>query len=250
MRVLIVEDDQDLGAFLKKIFEAERYKVDWVQDGLAGLAVANAEQPDLIILDLGLPGRDGLEVLGDLQAQNADSAVLVLTAREDLHARVQCLDTGADDCLLKPFSFLELTARCRALLRRRERYSHAVLRFGDLEVYRLEHRVVRAGREIPLTAKEFGLLECLLLHRGECVSRAQLLAEVWKLPEDTGTNIVDVYVNYLRRKLELAGLPERGVVETVRGVGYRIGTPASTTEVARADISVREAQELTALAGD
>ena len=234
MRVLVVEDDQDLGAFLKKMLEAEGYRVEWVQDGEAVLQAAETDQPDLVVLDLGLPKRDGLEVLVELQARHADTAVLVLTARNDLQARVQCLDLGADDCLLKPFSFLELTARCRAVLRRRQRHSNVVLRYGDLEVYRLEHRVIRSGREILLTTKEFGLLECLLLHRGECVSRVQLLAEVWRLPEDTGTNIVDVYINYLRKKLEAGGdLPQPALIETVRGIGYRIGGSLENEQRAR-----------------
>jgi DNA-binding response OmpR family regulator len=176
-----------------------------------------------VILDLGLPQRDGLEVLVEMQARYTDAALLVLTGRDDLHARVRCLDLGADDCLLKPFSFLELMARCRALLRRRQRDSNTVLRYGKLELYRMEHRVLRAGQEIPLTTKEFGLLECLLLHRGQTVSRSQLLEQVWKLPRDTGTNLVDVYINYLRKKLEVGGFSGRELIETVRGTGYRIG---------------------------
>jgi DNA-binding response OmpR family regulator len=151
--------------------------------------------------------------------------VLVLTGRNNVDARVECLDLGADDCLLKPFSFFELTARCRALLRRREQFADPVLRYGDLRLNRIEHKVKRAGREIELTAKEFSLLEYLLLHRGECVSRSQLLAEVWQIDKETGTNVVDVYINYLRRKLDAREPLDAttALIETVRGRGYRLG---------------------------
>jgi DNA-binding response OmpR family regulator len=143
--------------------------------------------------------------------------------------RVQCLDMGADDYLLKPFSYFELTARCRALLRRRQRFADPVLRHGDLELHRIEHKVLRGGRLVCLTAKEFSLLEYLLLHQGECVSRSELLASVWQMSEQTGTNVVDVYVNYLRRKVgDAVGDPHAGssrasLIETVRGAGYRLG---------------------------
>lgn len=225
MRVLVVEDDCSLGAFLRKGMELEGHRVEWVEDGEAALIRASESHPDLILLDLSLPKRDGMEVLAELRARHDDAAVLVLTGRNDLHARVQCLDLGADDCLLKPFSYFELTARCRALLRRRQQFADPVLRHGDLELHRIEHKVTRAGLAIGLTAKEFALLEFLLLHRGECVSRSQLLAEVWQMSTETGTNIVDVYINYLRRKVDVgAGNDSRaGLIETVRGAGYRLG---------------------------
>jgi DNA-binding response OmpR family regulator len=227
MRVLVVDDDQALGAFLKKGMEMEGHRVEWVEDGEAALVQSAETHPDLVLLDLSLPKRDGMEVLAELRARHDDAAVLVLTGRNDLQVRVQCLDMGADDCLLKPFSYFELTARCRALLRRRQQFADPVLRHGDLELHRIEHKVMRAGRTIGLTAKEFSLLECLLLHRGECVSRSQLLSEVWQMPAETGTNVVDVYVNYLRRKVD-AGAGNNacaGLIETVRGAGYRLGGP-------------------------
>jgi len=220
MRVLVVEDDRSLGSFLKKGMEQEGHQAGWVQDGDAALIYTADHHPDLILLDLCLPKRDGTEVLAELQERREDASVLVLTARIELNVRVQCLDLGADDCLLKPFSYFELTARCRALLRRRQHFADPVLRHGDLELHRIEHKVSRAGQPIGLTAKEFSLLEFLLLHRGECVSRGQLLAEVWQMQSETGTNIVDVYVNYVRRKID----PESsGLIETVRGMGYRLG---------------------------
>jgi DNA-binding response OmpR family regulator len=166
-----------------------------------------------------------MEVLTEMRARHDDASVLVLTGRNDVRARVECLDLGADDCLLKPFSFFELTARCRALLRRREQFADPVLRYGNLRLNRMEHKVERAGRNIDLTAKEFALLEYLMLHRGECVSRGQLLAEVWQINAETGTNVVDVYINYLRRKVDSGDLHDdnEALIETVRGKGYRLG---------------------------
>ena len=225
MRVLVIEDDCALGGFLKKGMEMEGHRAEWAEDGDAGLALAAENHPDLILLDLSLPRRDGVEVLTELRARHNDAAVLVLTGRCDLQSRLQCLDMGADDCLLKPFSFFELAARCRALLRRRQQFADPVLRHGDLELHRIEHKVTRAGSPINLTAKEFALLEYLLLHPGECVSRTQLLTEVWRMDAETGTNVVDVYVNYLRRKVG-GGLDNEahpGLIETVRGMGYRLG---------------------------
>jgi DNA-binding response OmpR family regulator len=225
MRVLIVEDDRALGAFLKTGLEMEGHRVEWVEDGEAALASVAVHPPDLMVLDLSLPKRDGMEVLAEMRARHDDASVLVLTGRNELSARVECLDLGADDCLLKPFSFFELTARCRALLRRREQFADPVLRFRDLRMNRMEHTVERAGRNIDLTAKEFALLEYLMMHRGECVSRGELLAEVWQINADTGTNVVDVYINYLRRKVDSGDLQDANaaLIETVRGKGYCLG---------------------------
>jgi DNA-binding response OmpR family regulator len=225
MRVLVVEDDRSLGAFLKTGMELEGHRVEWVEDGEAALAHAAANHPELVLLDLCLPKMDGMEVLAEMRARHDDASVLVLTGRSDPHVQVQCLDMGADDCLLKPFSFHELTARCRALRRRREQFADSVLRHGDLELRRIEHTVARAGRTIELTAKEFALLEFLMLHRGECVSRGQLLTETWQMPAESCTNVVDVYINYLRRKLAggKAHDAQAEVIETVRGMGYRLG---------------------------
>ena len=224
MHVLVVEDDRSLGAFLKKGMEMEGHRAEWVEDGEAALLRTAEDSPDLILLDLCLPKRDGTEVLTELRARHNDAIVLVLTGRNDLQVRVQCLDLGADDCLLKPFSYFELTARTRALLRRRQQFADPVLREGDLELNRMEHKVMRAGRTVTLTAKEFQLLEYLLLHHGECVSRSQLLAEVWQMDTDSSTNIVDVYVNYLRRKIDTKSDSYHGeLIETVRGMGYRLG---------------------------
>lgn len=223
MRVLIVEDDKALGAFLRQGLELEGHEAQWVEDGEAALVSVAGASPDLIVLDLSLPRRDGTDVLRELRARQHDSSVLVLTGRNDLNSRVHCLDIGADDCLLKPFSYFELMARCRALLRRRRQAADPVLRHGDIELHRVERRVSRAGRTVTLTQKEFALLEYLMLHKGECVSRSRLLADVWQMPAETGTNVVDVYVNYLRRKLDCEGDGGPPVIETVRGSGYRVG---------------------------
>jgi DNA-binding response OmpR family regulator len=232
MRVLIVEDDASLGLFLQKGLKLEGHSVMLVGDGDAALEHAATERPDLMVLDLGLPKRDGVEVLIEMQGLYAGMAVIVLTGRAQVDERVRCLNLGADDILMKPFSLFELTARCRALLRRREQYADPVLRSGDVELNRMERKVSRGGRPIDLTVKEFSLLEYLLQRRGRCCSRSELLQEVWQMSPDAGTNVVDVYVNYLRKKLAAASVDDGGekaqeapgtVIETVRGEGYQIG---------------------------
>lgn len=226
MRVLVVEDDQALGEFLKKGLEREGHRVDCAGDGEVALAHAEAHSPDLIVLDLSLPKLDGMEVLEQFRKRGVEASVLVLTGRNELDARVRCLDLGADDCLLKPFSFSELTARIRALLRRREHFVDPTLRHGELRMNRMERSVVRGDRPVDLTAKEFALLEYLFVRRGQCVSRSELLEQVWHMPSSAGTNVVDVYINYLRRKLAAAGAAgkdKEDVIETVRGEGYRLG---------------------------
>ena len=228
MRVLIVEDDASLALFLQKGLKLEGHEVDWVGDGESALVRAGEYQPDLVVLDLSLPRKDGTEVLAELRGRSVGAAVLVLTGRSQVDERVKCLDLGADDCLLKPFSFHELTARCRALLRRREQFAYPVLRHGDVELNRMDRKVSRGGRVVELTVKEFSLLEFLLQRRGRCCSRSELLREVWQMSPDAGTNVVDVYVNYLRRKLGVDG-DGYAVIETVRGEGYRTGDAARMT---------------------
>jgi DNA-binding response OmpR family regulator len=226
MRVLIVEDDVALGLFLQKGLKLEGHDVAWVGDGETGLRHVEDHRPDLVVLDLSLPRKDGTEVLEAMHGRFNETSVLVLTGRSQVEERVKCLNLGADDCLLKPFSFHELTARCRALLRRREHFADPVLRHGDVELNRMERKVTRNGRTIELTVKEFCLLEFLMQRRGRCCSRAELLREVWQMSPDAGTNVVDVYVNYLRKKLGPAGIDEDtgcAVIETVRGEGYQMG---------------------------
>lgn len=229
MRLLIAEDDKALGHFLSRGLEAEGHHVRWAGDGQAAIDAFMEDLPDLTILDLNLPRVDGEQVLQELRAANTELPVLVLTARQEVDTRVRCLDRGADDCMIKPFSLQELRARCRALLRRR-REVRLVLRCGDVELDRVDRTVKRAGEAITLTNKEFGLLERLMLQRGQCVSRLALLEEVWKMEGAQTTNVVDVYINYLRRKLrdESSG----GLIRTVRGQGYMIVDPEKQTIVA------------------
>jgi DNA-binding response OmpR family regulator len=171
MRVLIVEDDATLGLFLQKGLKLEGHEVAWVGDGEAAVVYAEEHRPDLIVLDLSLPRKDGTEVLAELSGRFDETSVLVLTGRSQVEERVKCLNLGADDCLLKPFSFHELTARCRALLRRREQFADPVLRHGDVELNRMERRVMRGGRLVELTVKEFALLEFLLMQQEGVVER-------------------------------------------------------------------------------
>jgi len=224
MKVLIVEDDAALGLFLQKGLKLDGHEVEWAGDGELALTQLALRSFDLVVLDLGLPRKDGLEVLVELRGRCERTAVLVLTGRSDVEEKVKCLNLGADDCLLKPFSFHELRARCKALLRRREQFADPVLRHGGVELNRMSHKVTREGRAVELTGKEFSLLEYLLARRGQCCSRSELLREVWQMSPDAGTNVVDVYINYLRKKLgapeDLAGNP---VIETVRGAGYMMG---------------------------
>ena len=226
MRVLIAEDDVSLGLFLQKGLKLEGHEVAWVGDGEAALHYAEEHHPDLIVLDLSLPRKDGTEVLAEMRGRFDGTAVLVLTGRSQVEERVKCLNLGADDCLLKPFSFHELTARCRALLRRREHFADPVLRHGDVELNRMDRKVMRNRRAVELTVKEFSLLEFLLLRQGRCCSRSELLREVWQMSPDAGTNVVDVYINYLRKKLDAASVDGDvgySVIETVRGEGYQMG---------------------------
>ncbi len=224
MRILVVEDDAPLATFVRKGLEAEHYAVDVAEDGEMARQMAADSDYDLMILDLNLPKLDGIGVLRAVRPHKPSLPVLVLTARSRVEDRVQSLDTGADDCLIKPFSFTELSARVRALLRRGPRTIETVLRVSDLELDRVARRVERAGKLIELTSKEFALLEYLMRNAGRRVTRAMIVEHVWNLSFDTSTNIVDVYINYLRRKVD-ADHSSR-LIHTVRGVGYELSCHA------------------------
>ena len=226
MRLLIAEDDRALGLFLSRGLEADGHRVRMAYDGAAAVEAFRQELPDLTILDLNMPIKDGEQVLEEVRAMDSDLPVLVLTARQEVDTRVRCLDLGADDLMIKPFSLHELRARCRALLRRK-REARLLLRAGDLELDRLDHTARRAGQSILLTNKEFALLEHLMLNRGQCVSRVELLDSVWNLEPAQTTNIVDVYVNYLRRKLK--DPPPGQLIRTVRGQGYMVPPESDIT---------------------
>jgi DNA-binding response OmpR family regulator len=224
MQVLIVEDDTALGHFLAHGLQLDGHDVTVVPDGESGLEFAARLRPQLMILDLGLPRKDGMEVLAEMGERYLSTSVMVLTGRAAMEDRVKCLELGADDVVQKPFSFHELRARLKALCRRRSRFEETMLSFGDIEMDRVVRRVTQAGREVELTATEFSLLESLLRRRGERVcSREELLREVWRTPAGMGTNIVEVYINYLRKKLcygKGRGAGFSSVIRTVRGEGY------------------------------
>jgi two-component system copper resistance phosphate regulon response regulator CusR len=205
MRILLAEDDTALAGFVRKGLEAESYAVDVSADGEQARALATELQYDLIVLDLNLPRLDGVSILKEVRTKKPTLPILILTARGKIDDRVQCLDNGADDYLVKPFSFSELSARIRALLRRSRLPSLSVLTVEDLELDRVERRVTRGSRAIDLTTKEFALLEYLMRNAGRRVTRAMIIEHVWNLSFDTSTNLVDVYINYGLRVTQLAG---------------------------------------------
>ncbi len=221
MRVLIAEDDPALASFVRKGLESEHYAVDISHDGEQVRTLVTDLDYDLVILELNLPRLDGVGILRYLRARKPSLPILVLTSRNRIEDRVECLDLGADDYMVKPFSFSELSARIRALLRRSHLPVASVLSINDLKLDRVEHRVELAGKRIELTSKEFGLLEYLMLNAGRRVTRAMIIEHVWNLSFDTCTNVVDVYVNYLRKKID-DGFTRR-LIHTVRGVGYELG---------------------------
>ena len=217
MRILIAEHEAALGMFVARSLEKEDHTVTVVSDGAgAANAIASADY-DLFLLDLDLPGETGMRILEVARTLGNGMRILVLTAQAaELEMRIACLEAGADDCMMKPFAMRELKARCRALVRRQD--GGAVLRCGGLELNRLQQSLECGEESIALSRREFGLLEYLMLNRGHCVSRATLLERVWSSSDAGNTNVVDVYINYLRRKLG----PSGSLIETVRGQGYRI----------------------------
>jgi two-component system, OmpR family, response regulator MprA len=216
-RVLVVEDDEDIAQALQRSLRMEGYEVRTALDGPAALEDGKAFAPDLVILDLGLPGLDGLDVARSLRAED-DVPILILTARDALESRVEGLDAGADDYLVKPFERQELLARMRALLRRRPPRGSAPLRVADLSLNADTHEVSRNGRTIDLTQREFELLEYLMRNERIVVSRQRLLDEVWGYDPFSMTNTIEVFVSNLRRKLEAEGEPR--LLHTIRGAGY------------------------------
>jgi len=227
VRILVVEDEAKVAGALKEGLEAEHYEVDVSATGEDGFFRVNAETFDLIVLDLMLPGRDGIEILATLRKRGLGTPVLVLTARDTVEDRVLGLDTGADDYLVKPFAFPELLARVRALLRRGRPDRILRLKAADLEMDLISRRVTRGGRTIELTSREFDLLEYLLRHHERLVSREMLAREVWKEPSRATPldNVIDVHIARLRKKVD-QDAPTR-LIHTVRGVGFvlREGEP-------------------------
>ena len=222
MRILVVEDDKAVASFVQKGLESEQYAVDVTGDGEDAQTLVAEVNFDLVILDLVLPKIDGLDVLKHIRSRKPSPPVLILSGRSRVEDRVKGLDLGADDYLTKPFSFSELSARVRALLRRGPSSTGIVLHVADLELDRAERRVRRAGRRIDLTPREFALLEYLMRNAGRSVTRAMIIEHVWNFSFDTMTNVVDVYINYLRKKVDQDF--DHKLIRTVRNVGYELGT--------------------------
>ena len=221
MRILVVEDAPRMQAVLRAGLREEGHAVDCAADGKTGLELARSGHFDLLLLDLHLPKMDGLELLRRLRAARSDLPVIVVTARDSVDDRVTGLDSGADDYLSKPFAFHELLARVRAVARRPGARAEPVLAHADVVLDPTRGQAFRAGRPLNLSAREYALLRLFLRHAGSVLTRARLYEGVWNLEYDGGSNVLDVYVNYLRNKLEAAGEPR--LIHTVRGRGYRFG---------------------------
>ena len=227
MRILVAEDDAPLAEFLHQRLVQEHFAVQLVSDGIEAQRLASEQAYDLVLLDLSRSQEtSGLDVLRNIRAKKPDLPVLIVTAASMVEERVRGLDAGADDYIGKPFAFAELAARIRAVLRRGSRPGVAVLAIDDLTVDRVSHSVQRSGHAIDLSPKEFALLEFLMRHAGQPVTRSAIIEQVWKLNFDTMTNVVDVYINYLRRKVDTGY--DHALIRTVRGVGYQIGGTSAT----------------------
>lgn len=220
MRVLVVEDETKVGSFIKRALEEESYAVDLCEDGAQGLDMAMSGSYDLIMIDLMLPSLPGLEVLTRLRKEKIQTPVLILTAQSKVDQRVKGLDAGADDYLTKPFAIDELLARVRALLRRGPAESPGVLQVDDLVLNPATREVTRGGQRIDLTVKEYALLEYFMRHAGRVLTRPMISDHVWNQDFDTFTNVIDVYVNYLRNKIDRGRA--RKLIHTIRGSGYML----------------------------
>ncbi|HXM95151.1 MAG TPA: response regulator transcription factor [Candidatus Dormibacteraeota bacterium] len=225
MRILVAEDDAPLAEFLHQRLLQEQFAVQVVPNGIEAERLASDQNYDLVILDLNLPGSTALDVLRHIRSRKPDLPILIIAGASIAEERVRGLNAGADDCVAKPFAFDELVARVRAVLRRATPVTRAVLKVGDLEIDRVSRRVSRGGHVIDLSPKEFALLEFLMLHVGQPVTRLAIVEQVWKLHFDHATNMVDVYINYLRRKVDRGH--GSALIRTIRGVGYQITTKGS-----------------------
>jgi two-component system, OmpR family, response regulator len=223
VRILLVEDEVKMARAIRRGLELEAYAVDVAPDGDEALSRATTYDYDAIVLDVMLPGRDGISVCRELRARDRWAPILMLTARDGVDDRIRGLDAGADDYLVKPFAFGELSARVRAMVRRGASERPPVLRFDDVVLDPAGHTVRRGDRGVELTPKEFALLEFLMRHPDEVLGRSRILEHVWDVNHDGFSNVVDVYVGYLRRKLEVPF--DRPLIRTVRGVGYQVSGP-------------------------
>jgi two-component system, OmpR family, response regulator len=218
LKILVIEDDRTVGQYVKRGLEEHRYHADLVDDGMEGLRLASGGQYDLLVLDLRLPGMTGLEVLRTLRDRGLSLPILVLTAQDAVDFKVQALRAGADDYVTKPFAFEELLARVEALARRPQQLQSPVLRISDLELDTATHELRRDGTPIEVTPKEYAVLEYLMRHAGRVMSRTLITEYAWDYHFDPGTNIVDVVINRLRKKIDSGRSPK--LIHTVRGVGY------------------------------
>jgi heavy metal response regulator len=218
MRILVVEDEKKVARFIQQGLEEEHYSVDVAHDGERGLQMACTENYDLLILDVMLPKKSGLDLLKEFRGRKATTPTLMLTAKTSTEDKVAGLDSGADDYLTKPFAFAEFLARVRSLLRRGASEKSTILTIADLELDTIAHKAKRGARAIELTAKEYALLEYFLRNKNRVLSRTSISEHIWDYNFDTGTNIIDVYVNHLRNKID-SGF-ETKLIHTVRGVGY------------------------------
>jgi DNA-binding response OmpR family regulator len=220
MRVLVVEDEASIANFVRRGLSEAGYAVDMARDGEEGLAYALAAEYDLLVLDIMLPGMDGLALLGKLRERGVKTPTLMLTARDTVEDRIEGLDAGADDYLVKPFAFPELLARIRALLRRPPLQTDTVLSVADLEMDTAARQVHRRGRLIDLSPREYAVLEYLMRHPNQVLTRTQIGEHVWNFDFYNESNVVDVYIGYLRRKIERDN--DTPLIQTIRGMGYRI----------------------------
>ncbi|MBS0181292.1 MAG: response regulator transcription factor [Nitrospira sp.] len=220
MRVLVIEDETKVGSFIKRALEEESYAVDFCEDGAKGLEMALAINYDLLVVDVMLPSMSGLDVLKNIRRERIHTPVLILSAQSQIDQRVKGLDAGADDYLTKPFAIDELLARVRALLRRGASESPGILQVDDLILNPATRDVTRGGQRIDLTLKEYALLEYLMRHTGRVLTRPMISEHVWNQDFDTFTNVIDVYVNYLRNKIDRGR--SKKLIHTIRGSGYML----------------------------
>ena len=221
MRILVIEDEVKIAQFIKRGLKEEGYAVDVANDGEEGHFMLSSNDYDVIVLDLMLPKMDGLTLCKELRKEGNSTPIIMLTAKDTVKDKVKGLDSGADDYLPKPFAFEELLARVRVLLRKKDSGVQTQLKVDDLCLDLLTHKVTRAGREIDLTVKEYALLEYLMRNAGNIVTRTMISEHVWDIDFDTGTNIIDVYINYLRKKIDSGH--SKKLIQTMRGRGYRFG---------------------------
>ena len=223
MRVLIIEDEHKIANSIKRGLEMEPYACDVVYDGITGFDMASTEEYDVIVIDIMLPGMDGIQVCQKLREDKNHTPILMLTAKGQVDDKVRGLNAGADDYLVKPFAFEELLARIRALTRRPRKQISTKLSVGDLKLDSLGYKVTRFGSNIELSKKEFALLEYLMRNSGKIVDKEQIISHVWNYDSDILPNTVEVYIGYLRKKIDLAFPKSKPLIKTVRGFGYKIG---------------------------